>query len=177
MCLDIDRLLSRFRPKALAIPHPEEPRDPLATAENTILAAILAKWFADWEVPGEYQEYWRGCPVILVPNLSYMGQPYPALAWNGRIEIDPTWCNPGILAHENCHIVWAESQEDERVLFSATYRLALETDPLLKFVYSQKPYMQDRFGKDLDVEGHAECYRYLGQQMPAILKPYYPRLF
>jgi hypothetical protein len=46
------------------------------------------------------------------------------------------------------------------------------TDPLIKQLYSINTY-----GLGSDVEGHAEVYRYIGQQMPAQLKPFYPMLF
>ena len=163
-----------FRRK-LSFPHPEEPKDPLATAENTVLAALLEKWFNGWDVPGEHHDFWRNWPKVLVPSLSYMGNPYPALTWPDRTEIDPKWANPGIIAHESCHVVWPELQEDERTLFGSTYRLASETYPLVALVKA-KMLGKDPAWANSPAEIHADCYRYLGQSLPQILKPYYPRL-
>lgn len=175
MCLD--KLFGK-KPIIKVIPHPEEPQNLLATLENTDIYAVFDKWVRDWDVPVPYrEEFWEAWHFILVPNLTYMGNRYPALTWPDRIEIDPQWANPGVLAHECCHVIWAGLREDEQVLFSVAYRLVLETDALLRFVFSQKPYMQMTLGQNNDREGHADCYRYLGGQMPAILKSYYPKLF
>ena len=38
-------------------------------------------------------------------------------------------------------------------------------------------FSRNTYGLTNDIEGHAEVYRYIGQQMPEQLKQYYPRLF
>ena len=54
----------------------------------------------------------------------------------------------------------------------ALYAPLKNSDPLIRLLYSKNAY-----GLTNDIEGHAEVYRYIGQWMPAQMKPYYPMLF
>ena len=166
------------KPATLSIPHPEEPRNPLATIDSVSFYLVLEKWFSDWGVPAEYQDFWRRWPVVLVPNLTYLGNPYPALTWGDQTELDPTWCNPGVLAHEMAHKSWSQLTEWQRSAFNTAYtRLAIGEDKLLNFCWHQIAYMRTTWGQNNNIEGHADCYRYLGKKMPQELKEFYPRLF
>ena len=49
---------------------------------------------------------------------------------------------------------------------------ARKSDPLIALAWDTIPYMRTN-----DIEAHAECYRYVGQEIPDNLKPYYPKLF
>jgi hypothetical protein len=158
------------------IPHPEEKRNAGATSDNIVFPAIFAMWLEDWDVPPQYRGFWNSLPIRLVLNLTYMGIPYPALTWPDRTEIDPTWCNPGVIAHESAHVSWSLLVDDMKEAFSEAYRVTVTNDKLLHKLFTEKPHMQDEFGKDNNIEGHADCYRYLGQKMPLILRPYYPKL-
>ncbi len=165
------------RAPALSIPHPEEPQNLTATAENTILSVIFDRWISDWKVLNQYREFWKNWPVVLFPNLIYQGKPQPAFSYPDCTYCDPTWANPGVLAHERCHVIWKDLSPEEQAAFSAAYQRLLRTNALLKFVYDRVGYMQDRLGKDSDREGHAEVGRYLGEQMPEELKQWYPRMY
>jgi hypothetical protein len=169
--------------KPLAIPHPEEPMNPLATLENTDVDAMLTKWLSDWRVPAEYWDYWRTGIDIQVYEIYpvfilAMGvkPETPAATWEAggkrHMAIKPQWLNPGVIAHEQAHNSYALLTPSQKTDFSALYFPRKNTDPLIKLLYSQNSY-----GLSSDVEGHAELYRYLCEQMPAELKPYYPRLF
>lgn len=173
------RIIGFFRKgkkPVLAISHPEEAMNPLATVESTDLTAVLDKWFSDWEVPEADRAFWRSWPIILVPSLTYNGAEYPALTWPDRTDLDPRWANPGVIAHECCHVLWAKFDDPTRAAFSAQYQSLMLTNALLQLMRSQKQYVQMQFGKNLDIEGHAECYRYLGTQMPDDLHVYYEGL-
>ena len=171
------------RPQPLALPHPEEPMNPAATMANTTLSAMMNKWFADWEVPQKYWSYWMQSIDIQVhevypPSLLSMGikQETPAATWeaNGKrhLAIKPQWLNPGVIAHEQAHNSYALLNAEQKQAFAAQYKPLINTDPLIKLLYSKNTY-----GLSSDVEGHAEVYRYIGQKMPAQLKMFYPGFF
>ena len=161
---------------ALDLLHPEESMNPLATAESVDLNVVLDKWFSDWVVPEADRAFWKSWPIFLVPGLTYNGSAYPALTWPDRTDLDPRWANPGVIAHECCHVVWAKLDDTARAAFSAEYQSLMLTNALLQLMRSQKLYVQTQFGKNSDIEGHAECYRYLGTQMPESLLVYYKGL-
>jgi hypothetical protein len=169
--------------KPLAIPHPEEPMNPAATLANTDLTSIINKWFLDWGVPEQWREYWKQAIDIQVydvypASLLSMGinQETPAATWEAdkkrHLAIKPRWLNPGVIAHEQAHNSYALLNSDQKTGFSALYKPLINTDPLIKLLYSKNTY-----GLSSEIEGHAEVYRYIGQQMPEQLKPYYPGFF
>ena len=89
-----------------------------------------------------------------------------------HLAIKPGWLNPGVVAHEQAHNSYAFLNPTQKSAFSSLHTSLKSTDPLIKQLYSINTY-----GLSSDVEGHAEVYRYIGQQMPAQLKPFYPMLF
>ena len=175
--------VSTVAPKFMSVPHPEEPMNPLATLANTDIEKIIAKWLSDWSVPEQNWEYWKTAIDIQVynsypPSLTSMGvkQDTPAATWEAggkrHLAIKPQWLNPGVIAHEQAHNSYTLLTPSQRENFSAVYTPLIETDYLIKLLYAKNTY-----GLSNDIEGHAEVYRYIGQQMPAQLKIFYPRLF
>lgn len=157
--------------------------DPSATLDNTHADAVIAKWLTDWAVPEQHWDYWKTAIDIQIyetypPSLIAMGitQATAALTWEAggkrRLAVKPQWLNPGVVAHEQAHNSYALLTPSQRTMFSAVYTPLRDSAPLVKFLYSKNPY-----GLTSDIEGHAEIYRYIGAQMPAQLKPFYPRLF
>lgn len=155
----------------LTLPHPEEPRRPMSVASNVNIQAVKLQWLVQWEVPDKYIEFWdRTTKLVLVENLTYQGKPYPSLKWDDRIDIDPTWANPGVIAHEVAHIQYSMLTEQRKQDFVLAYDSVIGA-PLLVLLREQKPYCLTSM-----TEMHAECYRYLGLSMPAELKEFYPCL-
>jgi hypothetical protein len=160
-------------PPTPVIPHPEEPKNPLCTMENYNLDLVFGKWFEDWQVPVEWRDYWRNAIEVEVTDTIS----YPAGTWhNGltgkrHLVIRPDYLNAGVIAHENCHNSYALLTEQQKLEFSAAYTPLKTSDPLIVYLYSINCY-----GTSDDIEGMAELYRYLGDQMPDELKQFYPRL-
>jgi hypothetical protein len=170
-------------PPDLTIPHPEEPINPSATLGNMDVNIVISKWQSDWGVPAQNHDYWKTSIDIQVyepypDSLIAMGitQETPALTWEAdgkrHLAIKPRWLNPGVIAHEQAHNSYALLSNRQKKAFSAIYTPLKDTDPLIKLLYSKNTY-----GLTSDIEGHAEVYRYIGELMPAQLKPYYPLLF
>ena len=157
-------------PTSLTLPHPEQPPEYSATIENTDIHAVIAEWFEEYDVPLEYQSYWINDCNIKV-SLAYK---YPAatIAQTKTVYVRPEWCNPGVIAHEVCHIIWQSLTEEERIDFENKMYDERQKNKLLALAWETKPYMQTNV-----IEAHAEIYRYLGQYMPESLKKYYPKVF
>ena len=173
MC--IAKIMAFFKPKPnnrpLVLPHPEEPPNPSQTVDNVDLDATLDLWEVNYNVLIEYRDYWKTKIAIeLDAEL-----PYPAATYEldgiRHLTIRPEWVNPGVIAHEQAHNSYALLTEEEKAEFSTIYTPLKTTDPLIVFLYSKNSY-----GLTSDVEGHAEVYRYLGEEMPQVLKKYYPKL-
>ncbi len=160
-------------PAPLAISHPEEPRDPSATLETVNVRAVINTWFADWEVPPPYQVFWRTVEIVPVAHVMVGVTDCPAATWADTltVKIQPGWCNAGVIAHEMAHISWSLLIAEQQVEFASLHDSLKDTEPLMTLLYSQNGY-----GLTSAIEGHAEIYRYLGAQMPAALKRYYPKL-
>jgi hypothetical protein len=176
-------LNTQAKNQTTSLPHPEEPMDPSATLANTNVMAIITKWLMDWGVPTQYWDHWKTAIDIQVYEiypafLIAMGinQDTPAVTWEAdgkrHLAIKPKWLNPGVIAHEQAHNSYALLESAQKMNFSNFYTPLKDTDPLIRLLYSKNTY-----GLTNDIEGHAEIYRYIGQQMPAQLKPYFPRLF
>ncbi len=151
------------------IPHPEEARNPEATKQNTSLQAVIDTWLYQWAVPFEYYSFWRSVDYVLVNGLSVPAATYSE---SKRMEINPQWANPGVLAHENAHISYSFLTEQEKADFRTVFNEeVLVRDSLVQLLYSQNQYM-----KTSVVECHAECYRFLGFSLPFGLKQFYPKL-
>jgi hypothetical protein len=174
-------LISPFRKKKPAptptptpipttIPHPEEPPDYSKTIDNTTTEGLLEAWFYGWNVPQHHQTWWRNEMSIEI-SLEYPSAA-ATISEAKQMWIRPEWANPGVLAHELAHVSHSTLTEPRKAEFSADYTLLKDTDPLIKLLYSQNTY-----GLTNDIEGHAEVYRYLGEQMPEQLKQYYPNMF
>ena len=103
-------------------------------------------------------------------------QDTPAGTWEAggkrHLAVKPPWLNPGVVAHEQAHNSHALLDANQKNDFAALYVPLKSTDPLITLLYSK-----NRYGLSSDIEGHAEVYRYIGQQMPVQMKPYYPLLF
>lgn len=160
------------KPVELIIPHPEQPPDYTKTMENTIYEDVLRQWFEEYKVPEKHQPYWYD-KIVAEITMSIM---YPAGTWeeNGvrHLAVRPEWLNPGVIAHEQAHNSYALLNEDQKNSFTFLFTYLKDTDPLIKFLFSKNSY-----GLQNVVEGHAEVYRYLGEQMPLALKQYYPNLY
>ncbi len=174
MCKWLSDLFNR----APKLPHPEESINTNATIDNVNpgdLIYIINKWLYDWKVPVEYHPFWLSVNITVVPKLTilYNGQfvQVPAATWaeERRMELDPQWANAGVLAHEFSHISYSLLTPEQQAQFSAKFYYLRDTDLLTLF--EQKPY-----GLTNLFEGHADVYRYLGEKMPAELRPFYPKL-
>jgi hypothetical protein len=106
--------------------------------------------------------------IVVDKNFAY---PAGMISQTRTLTLRPEYANPGILAHEFSHLSYAQLTEEQKTMFQAEYQTALQTDDLLKLLYSQKAYMQASI-----VEAHGEVFRYLGNKIPASLKKYYPYL-
>jgi len=155
---------------SLKLPHPEEKPDYNLTVDSINVENLMNEWLATYDVPAEYHSYWKEhCHIIVSKQY-----PFPAAtsAQTQTIYIRPEWANPGVIAHEVCHIVWYELAEEERIAFEYALYDARQADPLLALAWETKAYMRSNV-----VEAHADCYRYVGKAMPARLRRFYPRLF
>ena len=167
-----------FKPK-LKLPHPEEPKNTTQTMDNTYPAAIMEKWFDSYNVPVENRDYFRTWLVVkLVKPLIVGFQEVPACTyWDGNdkrhLDIEPEYCNPGVLAHEaGGHGSYTLLTYEQSQSFNNLFDSMKNTDPKLVYLWTVNNY-----GLTSNVEGHAEVYRYWGNEMPESLKVYYPKLF
>lgn len=184
--------LLRMRPLAAGdIPHPEELVNPSQTMTNIDVTAIIQQWLTIWEVPMEYHAFWFNKVTIeLVPDLqvmiydtkthSWTLKEVPAATYDGGngtrlIQVRPEWLNKGIIAHEQAHNAYellAQKQKDDWPITFITYKT---NNNLIKYLFSIYPL--SRWDAAVEyTEGHADLYRYLGNQMPSDLKKYYPKL-
>jgi len=155
---------------ALTLPHPEEKSDYTLTVDSINVENLMNEWLATYDVPAEYHSYWKEhCHIIVSKQY-----PFPAAtsAQTQTIYIRPEWANPGVIAHEICHIIWDELPETAKNTFEDDLYNARKSDPLITLAWDTIPYM-----KTNDIEAHAECYRYVGQAIPDSMKTYYPKLF
>ena len=155
-----------------SLPHPEEPPEYSQTMANTDLDAALEAWEVKYNVPEKWRDFWKTKIVITLDDtISYPAGTYEQGGIR-HLNIRPEWVNPGVIAHEQAHNSYALLNNQQKSQFSAAYTPLKTTDPYIKYLYSINTY-----GLTSDVEGHAEVYRYIGGQMPEILKQYYPKLF
>lgn len=160
------------KPK-LNLPYPEEVSDYTQTLETVDVESVINQWLTNYHVPSEYHGFWR---TQIEVKVTLETAPYPAWAFGAEdkrhLWVHPAWLNCGVVAHEQAHNSYALLTESEKQLFSLAYNPLKTTDPLIKLLYSKNKY-----GLSSNIEGHAECYRYLGNKLPEELKPYYPKLF
>ena len=178
-----DRLKNFMPSQGPALPHPEEPRNPAATLANINVNAVITQWLTTWEVPKAWWNHWRTVLDIQVydvypASIIAMGitQDNPAATWDEggkrHLAVKPQWLNPGVIAHEQAHTCYSYLNPEQKAAFAAQHASLKNSDPMIRHLYSVNTY-----GLTNDVEGHAEIYRYIGQQMPGQLKQYYPTLF
>ena len=157
--------------KPLTIPHPEEPPNYDQTVNNVSFDSFLLKWFETYNVPTEYRPFWMDKIVVELTDEI----PYPAGTWEQdgvrHLAIRPEYLNPGVIAHEQAHNSYSLLTDTQKQEFSLKWNIFKDTDPLLRLIYSTNGY-----GLTNPTEGHAEAYRYGWDKIPAVLKPYYPRL-
>lgn len=151
--------------KKLVIPYPEESVDYSQTIDNTSITSVRDKFLVSYIVPISYHAYWRN-EVTFILSTYYQ---YPACtsAETKQIWVRPEWCSQGVLAHEACHIIYPIIPPG----FEYDFNSELKKGSLLKYVYDNKENMRHNI-----IESHADCYRYLGYQMPSKLHKYYPLL-
>jgi hypothetical protein len=154
---------SSARPTSL--PYPEEAPDPTL---NETIETLLAKFFNRYAVPQEFWAFWRTVNIILDRTFA---NPAGMISQTKTLILRPEYANPGILAHEFSHLSYYLLSEDQKAGFAQDYVNIIQKDHLLRLLYFQKPHIKSSL-----VETHAEIFRYLGLQMPAGLKQYYPRL-
>ncbi len=152
---------------ALVLPHPEESQNLTATKGNTDLQSIVENWLDSWGVTDK--EFWRS----QVSRELIDGLAFPALTYSEikLTQINPQWANPGVVAHESAHISYSFLSETEKAEFKTTLEENLKTSPLMKLLSEKNSYMNTNV-----VEAHAECYRFIGEKLPEIMKKFYPRL-
>jgi len=148
-------------PPPLTIPHPEEPMNPDATIYNMNLEMVRQAWYQVWKVPTKSQAFFDKVILKLDPNF-----PYLAGTAGNEITFQPVWCNKGTMAHEMCHIAYALLTDKEKSDFEATFN-TVKDEPIMKLV---------NFNRGM-VENHADTYRYIGDNMPEVLKRFYRGLF
>lgn len=165
------------------LPHPEEPMDPRKTVANTNPAVELQNWLNGWNVPEVYWEFWKTRIKLTIydawpPQCLSLGikpdTPAYAVEIAGVRQLNALarWTNPGVIAHEQAHNSYAFLTAEDIRNFEAMYDAFRTRDPYIILLYSRNQY-----GLSSYVEGHAEVYRYIGENMPPPMKRFYPKLF
>ena len=158
----------------LDIPYPEEPENSAQTLENTDVNEAVNRWMTERAVPETHRDFWRTkIEITLDPDY-----PYPAGVWESsdgirHLTIRPSYVNSGVIAHEQAHSSYALLSSKQKKDFKKAYDRLKATDPLIVSLFVRNDYGL----RNGPIEGHAEFYRYLGEQMPGELVQYYPNLF
>jgi hypothetical protein len=155
-------------PQPLAIPHPEEPPDTNATVATTDMGKVLQDFFITYEVPEKFWSFWQTVKFVVDPDYQYTAA---TSAQTMTMWIQPQFANPGVMAHELCHVSWNMLTDAERIKFDWNFAESLVGDALVMLLDRQNSYMNTS-----NIEGHAELFRFLGNAMPAELFQYYPKL-
>ena len=158
--------------KPLVLPYPEQKPDKKRTIANTDIEELFKDWCALYYIPVVYRKFWREqIDISLSVDIWY-----PAGTWeeNGKryLQMRPEWANVGVLAHEMAHCSYALLTMGQKAAFDNAFNVSLVGDALVMFLDKQNSYMNTN-----NVEGHAECYRFLGDQMPEELRAFYIKLF
>ena len=134
-------------------------------------------------MPFEQRLFWRKYKIILEDDLHLpvysspfyvvvMKVPAGMDSENNIFYLDPQWACGGICAHEFCHESYSFLTDEQKAQFEVTFKEELKTNKLLQYAWETKPRMRDNM-----VEAQADCYRYLGAEMPESLKGFYINLF
>jgi len=147
------------------IPHTEEAKNPNATLENVDIEIVLNKRLTDWKVPPAYWQFWKIKIVISLKSpLIVNGNEVPAATYDiggvRHLDVEPEWLNPGVIAHKQAHNAYALLSNKQKTDFAAIYTPLINNDPMIVLLYSQNEY-----GLTSVIEGHAEIYRYLWNQI------------
>ena len=153
-------------------PHPEEKFNLKATEDNTSADDAIFRWYHDYNVPYRFREFWTENIRIYLDD-TFVG----AGTWedeNGlRHNIyHPGYLNSGCIAHERSHDSHDLLTEEEKLEFHYAYHAIKDTNKTILKLWKYNTY-----GTTSDIEAHAEIYRYLGEEMPEVLKQFYPKLF
>uniref|UniRef100_A0A6M3LIW5 Uncharacterized protein n=1 Tax=viral metagenome TaxID=1070528 RepID=A0A6M3LIW5_9ZZZZ len=153
------------------MPYPEEPADLSTTLENVDVPDVIDLWHEKYGVSNS--DFLDSVIIEISEKYPYAGCTEQA---ERRIYMRPEYANAGVLAHEVAHIIWYNLSELYKSSFRVVFDYQLPNNALLKLLLDKKPYAAVNHQNGNYIEVHAECYRYLGNQMPESLKEFYPYL-
>ncbi len=147
------------------VPYPREtPTSPRYTNPNDLMNVWISRWFVS------DPSFWRNTENVKL-YIDY-AWPWPAATSGNVIHIQPEYADPGVLAHEICHVAWPLLSQVEQQDFSDLYPTIASQDKLVALVTYGGPW-----GASISVaDAQAEIYRFLGVYMPNELKKFYPHL-
>jgi len=159
------------------MPYPEEPPDYSRTVDNTRFVLVLQEWMYRYQVPVANYDFWREKVVGEITDKII----HAAQAWEQdgvrHLQMRPEYANPGVFAHEACHISYGLLSDDMRQAFAVAYIMAKGKDKYVKQLYNTKwSQWAGVAGANEYVEMHAEIGRYIGLKMPTGLRRYYPMI-
>ena len=171
------------KPPVYTIPYPEESPDLNATTLNTSVPQTLDRLFSSRNTQFELRAFWFSITYELVDNLhveidygSYVLSVKVAAAAYSElllVKVDPHYCNPGVLGHENAHIEFYFLSDELVAEWPDRLEEAVQLDPLLSYLWNlpERSYMRSDI-----IEAHADVYRFLGDKVPLSLWKFYPHL-
>lgn len=186
-------LLNLFKPKttvvSLSLPHPEESRNDKQTVVNINVGDIVLTWQMSWNVPIENREF-LDKSIVIQPLDTWPPElltRFPKLAGGAvactvsdpikHLYILAPYLNPGTIAYEMAHPAFALLTDEQKTKYQVTFSNLRGVDPLLVKLFKQySGELTADTDVDIRIAGHAQIYRILGDQMPEILKQYYPQL-
>jgi hypothetical protein len=141
------------------------PRETSTSPRYATVAELMAVWFSRWFVVDT--GFWSNISnLVVIIDPSMQGAAYTT---GKEIHIHPDFSDPGVLAHEVCHVDWPLLSPNEQQDFADLYPVVAARDKLVALV------TKELWGEP-KVEAHAEIYRYLGKYMPVELRRFYPHL-
>lgn len=153
------------RPKSLT--YPEQPKDESQTLSFDT-EALVDDWLREYGVKDK--SFWYDVDIEM--SMRYYPSPAATDSANKKMWIVPGWGNTGVLAHEMAHISWYQLSQRLKEDYELLYNALKSYDEWLKLLLKERPNT-DYSGI---VEIHAEVFRFLNENMPEPLKPYYPHL-
>lgn len=165
-------------------PYPQEPRINGRQAADVPAQQLLLATLVKYNVPVAFHGHWVDTiPLEVLDNLTVPVQdprfPGYTVLMNvpaytdstGNFREDAEYACEGITIHELSHRSFGLLLPQEKVEFERLYE-ARKTDELLTRLWQYNDYGF----KNGHIEAHAEIMRYLGPEMPAELRKYYPKL-